>query len=1002
MDLLILQGFNNYFNRIIKKYSKTADYISKSANSKVFPNINFNPNDGVRTKQIIGVGAEDTFNYGSCDYLVAFNQEQVTSNSEGYCEANEYEVGQWEALYDIDVKLDSVDEIIDMGYEVLEGEVNLPGIRKFRSMNTTYIEFYSQAHSEQEAEEIKVKVWWKHIEDKDITRWFIVEAKRTRGNQYELTLKRDTIADNFDTLINCPAYIKKGVLSDTNPLILNSEGVSVNQKKSGETLLKDKTGSAWIVGYMAKNAPSTSISTQIPTDSTFYYETIESIAASLGVSSTALAAVLTTAKNNQTYFVNDNIEFLFWNNFHDNTDLEERIRAYSPDGLNTFYPLTPDASITKHHKPTTDCVTWCDYYVSGPVRQYYADELYTYRSAIKANWESYTQHPLFTKEVFNKLNQLALNETIIYKQGIYYRVKINTVSGPSNVSYETAAVGAPFNSIIANVVTKQQAYCRDVAHLSSSYYMHNTNGGKVFIYYNELVAAFYLEEITNMEDIPGITVNMSTTRNAVLDQPYDIFAIPATNTILKNGNDLYEVVGEYAQKSAMALVKELTSANVYDVQLLPYCPMPELAVDNKIDISNLRANYDYDYITQTGATVKSMKEDYCEPNEWEYQQYEATIEAETGLAQGDIAEKGYEVLEGADLLIGSPVFWGTTADNVYTIKWACNVANFQDAEHIKVRLWWQYNSTDPVVKSIIIYPKKNSFSVSLDYNLALSDSMKIDSQCDLYRLCSPNYQGSFDFNVAKNGGSVKGFIADCSYKPYTPYIKVAPNFDWLYGANFGDCRGLICGGDFSIGIIDTAWQNYQLQNKNYQNIFNREIQNLDFNQNLQRQQQYAIGGIGIVSDTIKGAGTGAMVGGGWGALAGAALGATSSGIGYAIDNDLMEGSLAEQRQFSIDKFRMQLGNVQSLPYTLTKVGSFDINSKIWPFLEYYTCSDEEKEALRMKIQYEGMTVGIIDLLGNYMGGENYVQADLVRNTEIVEDSHILDDIYIELTKGVYV
>ena len=78
--------------------------------------------------------------------------------------------------------------------------------------------------------------------------------------------------------------------------------------------------------------------------------------------------------------------------------------------------------------------------------------------------------------------------------------------------------------------------------------------------------------------------------------------------------------------------------------------------------------------------------------------------------------------------------------------------------------------------------------------------MKIDSQTDFYRLVSPNYQGSFDFNVARNGGRVEGFIADCTYKPYTPYIRVAPQFAWLYGTEYGDARGLICSGDFSIGF----------------------------------------------------------------------------------------------------------------------------------------------------------------------------------------------------------
>lgn len=290
--------------------------------------------------------------------------------------------------------------------------------------------------------------------------------------------------------------------------------------------------------------------------------------------------------------------------------------------------------------------------------------------------------------------------------------------------------------------------------------------------------------------------------------------------------------------------------------------------------------------------------------------------------------------------------------------------------------------------------------MALDYNLSLTDSMKIDANCDLYRLVSPNYQGSFDFNVAKNGGTVRGFIADCTYKPFTPYIKVAPNFNWLYGTNYGDARGLICGGDFSIGLLSDKWQEYQLQNKNYQNIFNREIQNLDVSQSIARTQQYTAGGINIGTSGLKGAASGALLGGGVGAVVGGIAGAGGSALGYAVDNQLMERQLIEQRQFAIDKFNLQIGNIQALPYTLTKVGAFNINSKIWPFLEYYTCTPEEKEALRQKILYEGMTIGIVDTLGNYMIS-GYLKADLIRNDAIIDDSHLLDDIYIELTKGVY-
>ena len=54
MNILLLRGFNNYFNRIVKKYSTLADYKSNSHSYLDLTNINFNPNDGVSTELIIG------------------------------------------------------------------------------------------------------------------------------------------------------------------------------------------------------------------------------------------------------------------------------------------------------------------------------------------------------------------------------------------------------------------------------------------------------------------------------------------------------------------------------------------------------------------------------------------------------------------------------------------------------------------------------------------------------------------------------------------------------------------------------------------------------------------------------------------------------------------------------------------------------------------------------------------------------------------------------------
>ena len=77
---------------------------------------------------------------------------------------------------------------------------------------------------------------------------------------------------------------------------------------------------------------------------------------------------------------------------------------------------------------------------------------------------------------------------------------------------------------------------------------------------------------------------------------------------------------------------------------------------------------------------------------------------------------------------------------------------------------------------------------------------KLANECDLLRLVSQNYSAIFEFSPAKSGG-VDGFLADCTYKPWSPYIHIMPKLKGLYGDNFvsiDDARGLICGGDMSL------------------------------------------------------------------------------------------------------------------------------------------------------------------------------------------------------------
>ena len=130
------------------------------------------------------------------------------------------------------------------------------------------------------------------LEGNIVSRWFVMEVVFIRRGQKTYQLRRDVIYDNLDELMMSPVFVQKGWLKDSDPFIFNSEGMSFNEMKFNETLLKDKTQSAWIVGYIAKNAAASDISIQKDIKEDVYYITLESIAADLGMSITDLSNLI--------------------------------------------------------------------------------------------------------------------------------------------------------------------------------------------------------------------------------------------------------------------------------------------------------------------------------------------------------------------------------------------------------------------------------------------------------------------------------------------------------------------------------------------------------------------------------------------------------------------------------------------------------------------------------------------------------------------------------------
>lgn len=290
---------------------------------------------------------------------------------------------------------------------------------------------------------------------------------------------------------------------------------------------------------------------------------------------------------------------------------------------------------------------------------------------------------------------------------------------------------------------------------------------------------------------------------------------------------------------------------------------------------------------------------------------------------------------------------------------------------------------------------------------ATVSNKKIENECDFYRLVSPNYNGQFEFSAAKNGG-VQYFNVDYTYLPYSSYIHVNPDFAQLYGQDFNDARGLICQGDFSIMYLSDAWVNYQIQNKNYNNIFDREIQNMDTIHSIENTQKRIAGAINAAATgaTVAAAGSGII-----GKVVSAGAGIISAGASYAgAEADILFGNkiYEENKSYKKDIFEYSLDNIRALPNSIAKTTAYTENNKIFPVLEYYSCTDEEKNILANEIAQRGMTIGSIDHISSYaynkweyngIVARNFIKAQLIKTD--IEDNHIADVLSTELAKGLY-
>ena len=633
-------NYNNYYNRIKKGFNTIDEYNSFILES--FEGVNFNPNDGVSTTQILNL------DFTNPDYLIVANEES---------------------------------EIV--------------------------------------------------------SRWFIIESSRVRAGQYSLQLLRDVIQDWREEIFSSPSFIHKGYLRNNDSGIYNPEDIQVSQIKIGEMLLKDKTNSAWLVGYMA--APNAVVDGETVPD--------EPITLKYGIT-----------KKSPTLSVPDITQWEYYQ------------YTQSPLQVPRRRNMDMIVDITNSRKYTW---TFNRYGIVSTKLEYTGgSSLYTTSAAFPSDRNNGMLYKDFIYYQLNTMNFNPLIAAIEEQYGITTaKATYNTLRGmvgeiitdtTTNTNYvinlereldpgeEPDALGDYIGFTAFDQTRVGLAFENIRESLNDDFgeeTIYRRAGDSRFAYHVQFdTNARYRLVLKEANDITALDLTIPKTARILSDAPYRMFCIPYSDSFT------FTVDGvEYSpeKENAMTLASGMLASGgslIYDIQLLPYCPIKQIR-DGEFDIDALNFVEGRDYVLVPD--------------------------------------------------VSNIILFATYSKGTFNIP---------------------FSQPGPTQNNVI--------------------STKTDALTTFSRLCSPNYAGVFEYSPVKNNG-VTYINVDYHYKPYTPYIHLNPDFDGLYGKDFNDARGLICGGDFSITRVDSAWTQYQLENKNYNEIFNKNIDKMEFEAKYARTQDIA-------------------------------------------------------------------------------------------------------------------------------------------------------------------
>ena len=254
----------------------------------------------------------------------------------------------------------------------------------------------------------------------------------------------------------------------------------------------------------------------------------------------------------------------------------------------------------------------------------------------------------------------------------------------------------------------------------------------------------------------------------------------------------------------------------------------------------------------------------------------------------------------------------------------------------------------------------------------LTDLTEITKECDTIKIVSPSRASQYLFRPYNNGGIME-FRTKITLRPYNTIIYVRPSTKGLLMYDYDDKDCLIISEDFSLTAVTSEWTNYIYNNRNYNDVFERQIQGREFERTWERKIEEAqkksdewtsrnisaqkastyTGNLPIISSVA-------------GAIGTAFQDQTYLQMAQ-IDRQYNEALYQEGIQISRDLFNLQLENIQSQPLVPSKITTLDAKLLPGVYLEYYSSNPSELQAINDFYKFNGNRIDAYGTFSQYLG-----------------------------------